>query len=128
MSNTVLEIPPPVIIPTEGAQEILAGQFEITIEPLLAGIKQAVDTFTADVTTEIGREEIKSFAYKLARSRVALDDAGKAVNAKLKEVPKKIDANRRRAWICLKAGRSKFARLLTNGKLRNKRERTDTYQ
>ena len=41
------------------------------------------------------REEVASFAYKIARSKTAVDKAGAALSAEYKEIPKKIDANRR---------------------------------
>jgi hypothetical protein len=35
-------------------------------------------------------------AYKVARSKTALDDGGKKLVADLKQIPKKIDAERKR--------------------------------
>lgn len=48
-----------------------------------------------DILTEGGREEIKSLAYKIARSKTALDDLGKDFVAELKKQTGKIDADRR---------------------------------
>jgi hypothetical protein len=43
-----------------------------------------------------GREAIASMEYKVARSKTALDDGGKKLVADLKQIPKKIDAERKR--------------------------------
>ncbi len=65
------------------------------IDPILADIRKRIDAFVGDVTTKRGREEIASFAYKLARSKTFIDDAGKTLVAEMKEIPKKIDASRK---------------------------------
>ena len=49
-----------------------------------------------DVTTKKGRDAIASIAHKVARSKTALDNIGKELVAELKDVPKKIDAERKR--------------------------------
>ena len=48
-----------------------------------------------DATTEAGRKEIKSLAYKIARSKTALDGLGKEHVAELKRMADVIDADRR---------------------------------
>ena len=65
------------------------------LDPFLAKIREEIDGFTPDVTTRKGREVIASIAYKVARSKTALDNVGKELVAELKEVPKKIDAERK---------------------------------
>lgn len=65
------------------------------IEPLLNDIKSKVLNFNADISTEEGRKEVASFAYKIARSKTAVDDMGKEYVAKLKELPKQVDAQRK---------------------------------
>ncbi|HDL5089371.1 TPA: hypothetical protein PXD14_006379, partial [Pseudomonas aeruginosa] len=66
------------------------------LDPFLAKIREEIDGFVPDVTTRKGREAIASIAYKVARSKTALDNVGKELVAELKEVPKKIDAERKR--------------------------------
>lgn len=68
------------------------------LDPYLAKIKAEIDAFSpgADATTEKGRDEIRSFAFKVTRSKTALDGMGKDLVAGLKDVPKKIDAERKR--------------------------------
>lgn len=48
-----------------------------------------------DITKASGRKEVKSFAYKVTRSKTLIDAEGKAVVDELKELPKKVDALRR---------------------------------
>lgn len=66
------------------------------LDPYLAQIKAEIDEFTADVSTKKGRDAIASIAHKVARSKTALDNIGKDLVAELKDVPKKIDAERKR--------------------------------
>jgi hypothetical protein len=49
-----------------------------------------------DLTTAKGRAEVVSVAHKVARSKTAIDDAGKALVAEYKAIPAKIDATRKR--------------------------------
>jgi len=66
------------------------------IDPLLARIRQEIDSFTPDLTTASGRKAIASMAYKVAQSKTRIDDAGKKLVAQQKEIPNKIDATRKR--------------------------------
>lgn len=66
------------------------------VDPILAQIKKIVTEFTPDITTAKGRAEIASLAYKVARSKTYLDGIGKDLVDQYKEIPKKIDANRKR--------------------------------
>ena len=47
------------------------------LDPLLEAITKKADEFNADVTTQKGRNEITSMAYKVARSKTFIEDAGK---------------------------------------------------
>lgn len=90
-----------VEIPEETALALFSGSFEAAIMPLLAPIKRAVEHFQLNapsVKSEEGRKEIASFAFKLAKSKNALEAAGKRVADDVKRLPKTIDANRKRAW------------------------------
>ncbi|MEG1281229.1 MAG: hypothetical protein RSD57_12350, partial [Comamonas sp.] len=66
------------------------------LEPYLAQIKAELDAFVPDVSTKKGRDAIASIAYKVAKGKTALDNIGKDLVADLKDVPKKIDAERKR--------------------------------
>ena len=49
-----------------------------------------------DLTTAKGRAEVVSVAHKVARTKTAIDDAGKALVAEYKAIPARIDATRKR--------------------------------
>jgi hypothetical protein len=66
------------------------------IDPILSAIRKVVKEFTPDVTTAKGRAEIASIAHKVARSKTYMDSIGKSLVDQYKEIPKKIDANRKR--------------------------------
>jgi len=69
------------------------------LDPYLKTIRQEVDAFLADppsLDTNKGRQAYASMAHKIARSKTAIDGVGKELVADLKELPKKIDAERKR--------------------------------
>ena len=66
------------------------------IDPLLDRIRQEIDAFVPDISTATGRKAVASMAYKVARAKTHLDDAGKKLADQQKEIPKKIDATRKR--------------------------------
>ncbi|MFG0381067.1 hypothetical protein ACF8C6_08900 [Pseudomonas sp. zbq_18] len=65
------------------------------LAPFIAAIRAETEGRVFDVSTNKGRTECASLAYSVTRSKTALDDLGKQVVAKLKELPKQIDANRK---------------------------------
>lgn len=66
------------------------------VEKIIAEIKTKVAAFTPDISTDAGREAVASMAYKVARSKTALDELGKNFVADLKKKTGAIDADRRR--------------------------------
>jgi hypothetical protein len=78
---------------------------EGAIDPYLARIREAIDAFAADPSTEAGRKEIKSFAFRIAKAKTALEAEGKRLADEQKEIPKKIDATRKRIKDTLDAWR-----------------------
>lgn len=82
------------LVPKENALQVYTA--ENGLDPYLQKIRSEIDSFVPDVSTRKGREAIASIAYKVARSKTALDGVGKDLVAELKEVPKKIDAERKR--------------------------------
>lgn len=62
---------------------------------MLQEIESEAGKFVADVTTEEGRKEIASMAYKVARTKTALDDAGKSLTEDWKKKAAVIDAQRK---------------------------------
>ncbi len=65
------------------------------IDSTIAKIREEAKSLPVDMTVRKNREEVASFAYKVARSKTAVDKVGAALSAKYKAIPKKIDANRR---------------------------------
>lgn len=65
---------------------------------LLSEIRLEMQKFKPDLSTVKGRDAIKSHAFKITKTKTALDDAGKALNANLREQINKVDAIRRSAW------------------------------
>ena len=65
------------------------------IDPVLDVIREQIKNLPLDMSIRKNRDERASFAFKIAKSKVAVDKAGAEISAKYKEIPKKIDANRR---------------------------------
>lgn len=86
-STDLIEIPKANVLEVFSADKGLA--------PYMAKIRAEIDAFVPDVSTQSGRDAIASIAYKVARSKTALDAVGKDLVADLKELPKKIDASRK---------------------------------
>lgn len=66
------------------------------LEPWLDKIRSEVSGHVPDLKTDKGRKAIASLAHKVRKSKVALDDLGKELVDKLKDAPKKVDAERKR--------------------------------
>jgi len=92
MSETLNEL---IVIPKETALEVFTK--EGSIEPYLEQIKAAVTGIVPDLSTKKGRDAIASLAYKVAKSKTYLDGEGKRLVDEYKEIPKKIDATRKKA-------------------------------
>lgn len=65
------------------------------VESILSKLEADVRAFTTDISTETGRKAVASLAYKVARSKTALDEMGKELVSDLKAQTGKIDAERR---------------------------------
>lgn len=65
------------------------------VETLIAKVEAEVRATPRDITTAEGREAVKSLAYKVARSKTALDEMGKELVAGIKAQSAAIDAERR---------------------------------
>lgn len=64
---------------------------------LFAHIKREISAFEPDVSTAKGRDAIKSFAFKITRTKTAIDDAGKKLNEDARAKIAVVDAARRDA-------------------------------
>jgi hypothetical protein len=100
--NGLVTIPADLLDAAPGALAVYSAPLERFEEGplgvLVAALAKRADAFrkTATIETRAGRDEIASFAYRLARAKTTLESAGKDVADKLKDLPKKVDANRRR--------------------------------
>lgn len=65
------------------------------VQAILDDIRQKATSIVPDVSTAKGRKEIASVAYSVAKTKTYLDGLGKDLTDKYKEIPKKIDANRK---------------------------------
>jgi len=69
------------------------------LDPYLQSIRAEVDRFNESppsLETAKGRQAYASMAHKIARSKTAIDNVGKELVADLKQLPKTIDAERKR--------------------------------
>lgn len=81
----------------ETALDVFKG--EKGLDPYLQTIRQELDAFLASppsLDTKKGRDAYASMAFKIARSKTAIDNIGKELVADLKQLPKTIDAERKR--------------------------------
>lgn len=104
-ANEIAVIPSP-----ETALTVFSA--EKGLDPWLAKIREEIVGFVPDVRTAKGRAAIASLAHKVARSKTALDAAGKKVSADLKLIPKKVDAERKRVWDTLEQWQEEVRRPL----------------
>lgn len=65
------------------------------LEALLADIRKKASSLVPNLTTAKGRKEIASVAYAVAQTKTYLDGLGKTLTDEYKEIPKRIDANRK---------------------------------
>lgn len=84
------------------------------LDPYIEKIRAEVAAFVPDTTTKKGRDEIASMAYKVAKSKTYLDNAGKELVAELKAIPAKIDAERKRMRETLDALKDQVRQPLTD--------------
>ncbi|MGQ7286056.1 hypothetical protein ACUN7Z_00725 [Vreelandella venusta] len=69
------------------------------LDPYLLTIRRELDRFLENppsLDTAAGRKAYASMAYKIARSKTAIDNIGQELVADLKKLPKTIDAERKR--------------------------------
>lgn len=85
------------------------------IDPILARVRKEIDDFKPkrDVSTASGRQAIKSMAFKVTKSKTYLDGVGKKLVDEYKEIPKKIDATRKRVRDILDEWKDEVRRPLT---------------
>lgn len=82
-----------VIVEPKNALTVFTAPDEI--EAILLKVEQEVGSFVPDVSTKKGRDAIGSLGLKIAKTKTYLDGLGKDLVDEYKEIPKKIDANRK---------------------------------
>jgi colicin import membrane protein len=65
------------------------------LDPILQKIAAEARSFVADVNTPSGRKSIAAIAFKVAKTKTYLDGLGKDLVDGLKDLPRKVDANRK---------------------------------
>ncbi|WP_051013888.1 hypothetical protein [Pararhodospirillum photometricum] len=85
-----------IVFDTPLVPEAIFGQGD-GIEEVVVGVeaRARIEAQALDVSTPKGRKAIASLAYAVARSKTALDDAGKALVADIKAKVSLIDADRK---------------------------------
>lgn len=84
------------------------------VDDILHKITEEVRTQETDISTPAGRMAVASLAYKIARSKTALDDMGKALVAGWKERAAAVDTERRRIREALDALKEEVRKPLTD--------------
>lgn len=112
----VLDLPSDalVIIPEETAFDVFASVDAKAIEPYLMQIRRKVDEFQPSLRTVTSRKQIASMARKVSESKVYLESIGKKLADDQKEIPKRIDATRRKVKDYLDALRDEVRQPLTD--------------
>ncbi|MBM3605112.1 MAG: hypothetical protein FJX25_10250 [Alphaproteobacteria bacterium] len=83
------------------------------VDPLIERIEAEVRAHVPDTSTAKGRDAIKSLAYKVSRSKTALDDAGKTLNEEARAQINLVDGARKRIRDRLDALRDEARKPLT---------------
>lgn len=101
----------------QDAYALFTAQGTIGADKLLAMVRAKVDAFKADlpdVGTASGRKQIASFAFKIAKSKTAIEEVGAELAKEAKELPKRIDANRKHIKDTLDAWRDEVRQPVTD--------------
>lgn len=112
MSNAI-EIGTALALPTGTALVDLYRKPD-GLAPILARIEADVRSHVADLTTDKGRKAVASLAYKVSKSKTALDDAGKELTETARAQIKAVDAERKSMRDRLDALRDEARKPLTD--------------
>lgn len=96
MTDTTTTDTPATAIALVLANPVLAFTEAERADQFLTAIAAEVHAHVPDVTTAKGRDAIKSLAFKVVKSKTALDDAGKALTEDARAQITKVDAARKR--------------------------------
>ena len=73
------------------------------LDPVIDAIEKEAKSLHADISTEEGRDTIRSLAFKIAKSKTALDKMGKDLTEDQRKLIDAVNAERHRAWDRLEA-------------------------
>lgn len=93
MSATEKEVAVLAVIEPQSIQAVFTTPNGL--DPILQKIAAEARSFVADVNTPSGRKSIAAIAFKVAKTKTYLDGLGKELVDGLKDLPKKVDANRK---------------------------------
>lgn len=102
------------LIPLDNVNAALVFADGKSLDALLEKIETYALSFAADISTDKGRKEVASRAYNIARSKTALDEAGKKLVEGWKKQAKAVDDERKRARDRLDALKDKVRQPLTD--------------
>lgn len=108
------------LIPIEKVNAIELFTQDGPLDELLKKIKQAVVGHVPDLSTNQGRKLIASTAYKVARSKTTIDEAGKELGADYLRKKQAIDGGRKKAREFLDELRDKVRQPLTEREAKEK--------
>lgn len=106
------------IIETMSPQEIFNGR---NIESILSKVAEEVRTEESDISTDKGRKEIASRAYKIARSKTFLDDLGKKLGEDAQAKLNAINSERKKCREFLDSLKDEIRKPLTEWEQSEKR-------
>lgn len=85
------------LIPIEDVDAVALFSEGDALDTLLERIKAEATSLVPDLTTAASRKEIASMAYKVSRSKVVIDNAGKDLTVDLKARARAVDEKRKLA-------------------------------
>jgi colicin import membrane protein len=94
-----------MVMDAQNAVQIFTGG---GMNAILDSIEAKVKAILLDPSTAAGREEIRSVAYRVARTKVALDNEGKRLTEGWREATKKVNEERKKSTERLDA-KARFA-------------------
>ena len=83
------------LVETKTIDALLIFTNQDGLDKILKGIESKVSGIVPDISTQKGRKEIASLAYKVAQSKTLLDKLGAELTANWKERAKKVDVSRK---------------------------------
>lgn len=98
------------LVNAQSAVQIFNGGLDAVLE----GVEAKVRAMNLDASTITGREEIRSVAYQIVRTKTAIDAEGKKLTEKWRESTKKVNEERKRSSERLEAFADEIRKPLTD--------------